>query len=227
MSEEAKTLKGLRYLEKLADAETAVVLFHGYGASMADLRGLGDYLPHKVDWYFPDGPLAVDLGFMMEGRAWFPIDMAEVESAMATGSYREFEDKVPPHFEQSRQMTLEFLSKLRPKYKRLIVGGFSQGAMLASHIFSPAQADGLVVFSGVLVDKASLTEGLQDGSGVEFLQTHGKRDPLLEFRQGQSLFNFLCENGHKGNFVEFDGAHEIPQSALEAFSEYLKKFTRP
>lgn len=220
---EPKSIKNLSYLDNLNSSDTAVVLFHGYGASMSDLYGLSQYIPEKLDWYFPNGPIPVALGFMMEGRAWFPIDMRELEAAIASGSHRAFEDKAPEEFKRSQEMALEFLQELRPKYKKLIIGGFSQGAMLASHTFGQAQADGLALFSGTLIDKASLVEKLKSSSPISFMQCHGKSDPVLGFDQAKNLFELLEENNMSGDFLEFQGAHEIPQSALEKFASYIQK----
>lgn len=223
MDNKIKTFKNLQYLENLNGSDTAVVLFHGYGASMRDLYGISDYLSADADWFFPDGPISVPLGFMMEGRAWFPIDMRELEAAMASGEFRRFEDKSSAEFDRSQEMVLEFLASLRQKYKKLVIGGFSQGAMLASHVFAQAKADGLALFSGTLIDKAKLEPKLSDVSGMEFLQSHGSADALLEFGQARNLFSLLEDKGMKGEFIPFEGGHEIPEKVLVKFAQYLIK----
>lgn len=217
-----KKIANLNCLENLKGSSTAIVLFHGYGASMSDLYGISQYLSADVDWYFPDGPIAVPLGFMMEGRAWFPIDMAELEAAMQSGSHRKFADKSSEDFDESQKLAIEVLKELRGKYDKLIVGGFSQGAMLASHVFSKVKADGLVLFSATLIDKNSLVEKLKDTPKIEFIQSHGHSDPLLSFEQAKDLFNLLEENGLKGEFIEFSGGHEIPENVLSGFIQYLE-----
>lgn len=228
MNKQVKNLKGLRYLDDLNSSDTAIVLFHGYGAGMADLYGISNYAGLDVDWYFPDGPVSIPMGYMMEGRAWFPIDMAELERAMSTGSHRRFDDKRHDEFDRSQALALEFLRELRGKYKKLIVGGFSQGAMLASHVFSDANADGLVLFSGTLIDKNKLLEKLEKSrSKIGFLQSHGKGDPLLEFAQARDLFSVLEESGLKGEFVEFSGGHEIPENVLRKFASFVEGIKRP
>ncbi|MCO4756250.1 MAG: dienelactone hydrolase family protein [Bacteriovoracaceae bacterium] len=216
-----KKIKNLEYLDNLQNSKTAVVLFHGYGASMQDLYGLSDYVGGEVDWYFPNGPIAVALGYMMEGRAWFPIDMRELEIAMSSGTHRSFKDKRSDEFDKSQEMALEFLQELRPKYDKLIIGGFSQGAMLASHVFSKADVDGLALFSGTLIDEQSLRAKIDNAKCSTFFQAHGKQDPVLSFGQAKDLYNVLDEKKLKGHFVEFDGGHEIPESALQGFKKYL------
>lgn len=205
-------------------SDTAVVLFHGYGASMSDLYGIGEALgPHfSADWFFPNGPISVPLGFMMEGRAWFPINMAELEEAMNSGQHRKFSDKSSEEFDHSQKLAVDFLKELSKKYSKLIIGGFSQGAMLASHVFSAVNTHGLALFSGTLIDKESLLEKIGDGAKLQFFQSHGTSDPLLEYSQAQDLYKVLKDKGLKGDFVTFEGGHEIPPEALRGFLKMLK-----
>ena len=70
----------------------------------------------------------------MEGRAWFNIDMAELEQAMRTGSHRAFEDKNPEEFQKALPLVKTFINNLSKDYDEVIIGGFSQGAMISSHL---------------------------------------------------------------------------------------------
>lgn len=206
------------------NSDTAIVLFHGYGASMRDLYGIGEALKNHVsaDWFFPDGPISVPLGPMMEGRAWFPIDMAELETAMHMGEHRKFSDKSSKEFDQSQKLAIEFLKEISTKYEKLIIGGFSQGAMLASHVFCAVNTCALALFSGTLIDKPSLETKLVEANEIKFFQSHGASDPLLEYSQARDLFNLLEAKGLKGEFVSFEGGHEIPPAALEGFLKLYK-----
>src|SRR6185436_178336 len=67
-----------------------VVLLHGYGAPGTDLVGLWRELrvPREVRFAFPEAPLALDLGMPgFEGRAWWNLDLPELERAFATGRH--------------------------------------------------------------------------------------------------------------------------------------------
>ena len=220
-------LKNLEYLENIKGENCAVVLFHGYGASMQDLYGISNYSQAEYDWYFPNGPISVPLGFMMEGRAWFPIDMQELEKAMSTGTHRSFREKRSDEFDRSKEFALEFLEELRPRYDKLVIGGFSQGAMLASHTFSQAKADGLALLSGTLIDESSLKEVITSPKCESFFQSHGKSDPVLSFQQARDLYDLLVEKNLKGEFIEFNGAHEIPESVLIGLDRYLSDIKQP
>ena len=191
---------------------------------MRDLYGIGEALKGHVsaDWFFPDGPISVPLGFMMEGRAWFPINMAELETAMNNGDHRKFADKSSEEFDHSQELAVEFLKEVSAHYSKLIIGGFSQGAMLASHVFTEVETDALALFSGTLMDKESLSSKLSSTKEIRFFQSHGSADPLLEFSQAQDLHQFLESKGLKGEFISFEGGHEIPPAALEGFLRLIK-----
>ncbi|WP_281646995.1 hypothetical protein [Parendozoicomonas sp. Alg238-R29] len=207
----------LQFLENRSQegSKTCVILFHGYGASMADLYGISDYLdPEKsCDWFFPDGWLTAEGG----GRAWFPIDMAEFQMAMMTGTPRNLKDKNSEEFQKSIELGKQFIERLLPEYDNAIVGGFSQGAMIGSHI-APQLSDrikGLWLFSGNLIAETALDSLLNTSRPLALLQSHGRQDPVLGFEYGHSLYKKLLDNGYSGEFVAFDGQHEIPPVVLE------------
>jgi phospholipase/carboxylesterase len=177
----------LDYLKKNNGSNKAIFMLHGYGASMNDLYGLADVITtnEKYDWIFPNAPLSVDLGMAMQGRAWFPIDMQELERAMMSGSHRNFEDKCPDEFKTSIDLAKVFIDSISKDYDEIIIGGFSQGAMVSSHLcsFGFEKLKGLILFSGTLIAKDMLLDGLEGKKPVPFFQSHGKQDPVLNFAE--------------------------------------------
>jgi phospholipase/carboxylesterase len=84
-------IDGLEFIHVENDPKKpAVMLLHGYGASMDDLFPLFEYLAKDWNWFFPNAPLEVPIGPMMSGRAWFPIDMEALNAAMMSGQHRDF-----------------------------------------------------------------------------------------------------------------------------------------
>ena len=221
---------GLEFLRKNCNSKKAIILFHGYGASMRDLFGLSEMLttPQTTDWIFPDGPLSVPLGPMMEGRAWFPIDMQELEMAMQKGEYRNFEDKCPPAFLSSLELAKKFLRSIALQYDEIIIGGFSQGAMLCVHLLGEgveqSKVKGALLYSTTLLAREKLLKDLTQVSPVPFLQSHGKQDPLLDYNVAMNLFELLKLYRFEGEFVGFAGQHEIPQLVINKTQEFLKKY---
>lgn len=208
------------YLPGSTDA--AVVMLHGYGADMNDLAPLRDYLdPQGLwHWYFPNGPVRVPFGGMWEGRAWFPIDMAELERAMQENRHRHFADKRPPEFVASLDVIAAELVELRQRHPSIVLGGFSQGAMMASHLAARVGATALVILSGTLIDRAGL-EASPPTAAVPFFQSHGDSDPLLSLAQAKDLYQVLEQKGWSGLWAPFRGGHEIPAPILKTLSHFL------
>jgi phospholipase/carboxylesterase len=217
----------LNYLKVAGEnAKTAIIMIHGYGASMHDLYGLSEVIetPFACDWYFPDGHVAVPLGFMMEGRAWFPIDMAELEKHMMSGTFRSFADKCPQEFLDALAKMETFVLNVTKEYDHVILGGFSQGAMLATHVGSRLKkVDALMLFSGTLIANEILDNALAKSKAKPFIQSHGKSDPLLNYADAKKLFELLKLHGFNGEFVPFQGAHEIPMPVIAKVNDFIKE----
>ena len=220
---------GLEYLSNNFQSKKAVILFHGYGASMRDLFGLSEVIKvaDPVDWIFPDGPISVALGMFMEGRAWFPIDMRELEMAMMRGEFRNFEDKCPQEFLDSLELARKFVTAMMENYAEVIIGGFSQGAMITSHLLTQnldsKKVKGFILYSATLLAKEQLINGLEGKEAKPFLQSHGKQDQVLDYNAAMKLFELLKLNRYEGEFITFEGAHEIPMNVINGTSEFLKK----
>ena len=202
----------------------AVVLFHGYGADMNDLAPLHQYLDPQGEWhwYFPNGQLRLDFG----GRAWFPINMAELERAMQLGTHRDFSGAASPEFGVAIEVMESFLKEISAQHPQLVIGGFSQGAMGASHLAARKNIalKGLVLLSSTLVDRAALENyPTQD---LPFFQSHGDSDPLLGAKAAQNLFDVLSAKGLEGIWTPFRGGHEIPMPVLNGLRSFLDKILK-
>lgn len=203
-----------------------VVLFHGFGADFSDLAPLADFLDPdgEFTWIFPNGPQVVDIGYAMTGRAWFPISMAELEKSMATGVPRDY----APIGDRPDAALLgdlrEFVKDLTQQYDGLILGGFSQGGMIASHLLGAAGSSlkGAFLMSTVLLNQKLLEESLSGVAPVPYFQSHGSQDGILHVKYGQSLYQFLKQKGFKGQWIEFAGGHEIPVNVLAKGQTFLK-----
>jgi phospholipase/carboxylesterase len=207
----------------------AVILIHGYGANYQDLASLSAEIAPEDDWnwYFPNGHLEIPLGFMMTGRAWFPIDMEAFERAQREGTFRIFKNIRPEGFDEAMTRLENSVTEICQKHKTVILGGFSQGAMIASHLGLKMgdKIKGLLLFSANFVDENSMKEIVKGSEGKPFFQSHGTQDPILNILGGKELYEFLIENGLKGDFYDFQGGHGIDMGSLEGAKKLLTQFT--
>lgn len=214
----------LEFLKVDNNSPKAVFMLHGYGASMNDLYGLAGLIDKdkKYNWYFPNGHVVINLGYHMQGRAWFPIDMQALEQAMMAGTFRNFKDLTPPGMQEAIIVLKEFIQPIANDYDEVILGGFSQGAMLTSHLCSEIdKVKAALLFSGVLVAQDELIKKLDHSPAFPFFQSHGKSDPVLNYAEATQLFELLKLYRWRGDFIGFDGAHEIPMNVIEKASRFL------
>lgn len=224
MTEILSSNNKINYILNSNSSKKAIFIFHGYGASMNDLSGLAPYLDpdKKYDWYFPNGHLGVDIGMHMQGRAWFPINMEDLQKAMMQGGHRTFADKNPEGLELALKISYEFIDEFSKKYDEIIIGGFSQGSMVTSHLLNRFNnLKGFICLSGTLLASDKLEESLKKSNPISFFQSHGKDDPVLEYKQAMDLFEFLKLMRLQGEFVSFDGGHEIPLNVIEKCKKYI------
>lgn len=200
-----------------------MVLFHGYGADAADLAGLAREIPleRSVRWIFPEAPLELDFG----GRAWFPIDVQELERAQRFGKAVDWSAAEPKGLAEAHQAAGEFLMSLGVPLNRLVLGGFSQGAMLATDLTlsAPEAPLGLVILSGNLIKEKVWRESAPRRAGLPFFQSHGIADPILGFQGAKRLESLLQEGGLEGRLLAFEGGHSIPPEAAESLGRFLQE----
>lgn len=218
MFEKVGQLKCLKREGELSNRVT--VLLHGFGADASDLAPLADVIDPDGRWtfYFPNAPLEVPIGPGWTGRGWFPISLRDLEAGV------DFTQIRPPGLDLSRKLISELIFHLNPE--KLILGGFSQGAMVATDLamHEPGVVDGLILYSGVLLDQPGWSRLVTGLKGKRFIQSHGTADQVLPFSAGQRLYELLKSGGAEGSLVSFPGAHEIPMPVLKKTQEFFNSF---
>jgi phospholipase/carboxylesterase len=211
-------------LQFAGSTSRAIILLHGYGADMHDLSSLREWLDpeQRWHWYFPNGPLRIPMGGYGEGRAWFPIDLAALEEAMRRGTTRDFSGDSSREFLQAVEGAEAFCQQIKDQHAELIIGGFSQGAMVTSHVAARDNVSlkGLVLLSGNLVDLKTLEASTPPV--IPFFQSHGQQDAVLGFTHAEALHALLVKKGLKGTWVPFRGGHEIPLPVLQGLKSFLE-----
>ena len=131
---------------------------------------------------------------------------------------------IPPELDSTLGQLELFLLDIMKKHKRLILGGFSQGAMCASHLAMKDSfaVDGLILLSGNLLADAKFPAAAR---GVPFYQAHGTRDPILDLDGARALERKLQGLNFQGKLSTFNGGHEIPPSVVKEVGTFLDQFT--
>ena len=202
-----------------------VVLLHGFGAPGDDLVPLAGQLavPSGTRFVFPEAPLKLPPEFG-PGRAWWMIDMMRLQMAMMTGQMRDLTNEVPAGLPAARQKMVALLAALQAEMgmrpDQLVIGGFSQGAMLASDVSlrSEQKPAGLAIMSGTYLAADEWRAHMDGFEDVPVLMSHGRDDPLLPFAVAEQLRNDLVAAGAAVTWVPFDGGHGIAPSVLRGLA---------
>lgn len=168
------TLRGSSYPPAAGGPPNAlVVLLHGWGADGDDLMGLAAAwsrkLPH-ARFVTPNGPYPCDQNPM--GRQWFSFRDSAPERISAEAA-------------QARAIIDAYLDgelgRLALGEDRLVIAGFSQGAMMALHVAlrRPRACAAVVSYSGALI--ADETLGQEITARPPVFLAHGDADQVVPF----------------------------------------------
>ncbi len=200
-------------------ATSLVVFLHGYGADGADLLGLADVLaPHLPGAAFvaPDAPeRCVGGGF---GYQWFPIPWLDGSPQAAADAGLAASVKDLNGFLDAR------LTDERLTPDRMVLIGFSQGAMMSLHVAPrrDAAVAGVVAISGRLLRPEALATEAQVKPPV--LLIHGDQDPVVPFTDMAKAGDALVAAGFPtyGHVMQGTG-HGIAPDGLGVALQFLKE----
>jgi phospholipase/carboxylesterase len=172
------------------------MLLHGRGADEHDLAPLLDLLDpaRRLVGVTPGGPLQLPPG----GRHWYVVPRVG------------FPD--PDTFAASYGMLERELPALTGvPWERTILGGFSQGTVMAYALAlgagRPTPA-GVVALSGFLPTVEGWTADL-DRPGLEVFVAHGRRDPVISVEFARDARARLEAAGVPVAYHEGEGAHHL------------------
>lgn len=211
-------------------AHGLVVLLHGFGAPGDDLVQLADYMdvPPTVGFAFPEAPLVLG-GAYGNARAWWMIDLSRFEQAATPGSLPDRMNEIPDGLATAREAVLGMLDALKAHTgvadDRVVLGGFSQGAMLSLDVVLQSDRGfaGVVLMSGTLIASSLWAPRMAARAGLPVMMSHGTSDPLLPFAVAETLRDQLRAAGLDVAWVPFNAGHTIPPAVLKAASALIVK----
>lgn len=208
----------------VGEGSITVVLLHGFGAPGDDLVALAQFIKApNTRFVFPAAPIELG-GLYGDARAWWHLDLAKLESDLRTGAIRDRRNEVPDGLESARDKVSALIDELKVDNAKLILGGFSQGAMLSLDValhrkVAPA---GLALMSGTLLAETLWESKFGNLSGVPIVMSHGMGDPLLPFAISEHLRDRLVAAGANVTWLPFRGGHEIPPPVLDAVAKLIR-----
>lgn len=215
-------------------APTLVVLCHGYGANRHDLTDVARAATAgaaHVDFLLPDAPLMLEHVGSREARAWWELDIAYLQRRQQAGpeGLRALQQQtfagLPAARRALRQCVEAALQRGNLSLDRVVLAGFSQGAMLVTDLALSLEEPpaALCVLSGTLIDSVRWQRLAAARTGLRVLQSHGRSDPVLPFAGAEALRQLFEAAGVAVHFIASDGGHTVAPAAIGALHREIAR----
>jgi len=205
---------GLRALERPAAAqpEGALVLLHGRGADEHDLFPLLDLLDpeRRLLGIAPRGPLTLPPG----GAHWYRLGGIPTPD--------------PATFHATFAQVAAFLDELPVPIDRIVLGGFSQGAVMAYSLGlgrGRSRPVAIVALSGFVPRVARFSLDLDDLDGFPIAIAHGSYDPVIPTGFGHEARDLLVSAGAEVIYRETPTTHTIDPAIIPELAAFVRKAT--
>lgn len=205
------------------DRPPTLVLLHGYGSRAEEWLQFEDVIkvPNDGRLVFLQGPLR---GPVSGSRGWWWLN---IEGHIPEGQQLpDFSAANPAGIKVASRLVRDYLETIQGP---IVLGGFSQGAMLSGEIaFQTDQPlAGLVLLGGTPVNEAGWMEHVAKRHDLPIFIAHGRRDGVLPFAIAERFAHRLKAAGLNVTWVPFDGGHDIPRAVIADMNAFLGTVALP
>lgn len=197
----------------------AVVLLHGFGASMRDLVGLAPGIDQSGYLYlFPNAPIRMQFEYGMTGYAWTPSGGQPGGEEAATRA----EELLAGFFDET-------MERHGITEGGMVMGGFSQGGTMTYRfgLRRPEMFAGLVILSGRVTSPEILADNLPEHRNQPIFVAHGTQDAVTGVEAARESRDFLTTQGYSPQYREYNMAHEISQDVMSDLVPWLHNVMPP
>lgn len=204
-----------------ADADSAVIVLHGLGASGDDFVPIVPMLGlPRTRFLFPQAPsrpVTINGGWVMP--AWYDI------KTLGRGPDREEERDIRDAAARLEALLRHERDRGVPS-SRIVLAGFSQGGAMALHVAwrYPERLAGAVVLSGYPVLAATFAdEASAANADLPWFVGHGRRDDVVPYRSGERVRDLLVAGGRPVTFRAYDVAHNVDPDEIRDIAAWLRE----
>jgi len=153
--------------------------------------------------------------YSMGGFAWFALHWDENGIRVD-----------PSEILRSLDVLTEELELLKAEFSptRMILGGFSQGAIMTvgASLWRPDLVDAAMSLSGRFIPEL-VAAAAPGASKVKFLIQHGLYDQVLPVTGSEELYNALIALGIEAEYREYPMGHEVSWTSLKDAGAWLDR----
>jgi len=183
--------------------DAAVIWLHGLGADGHDFEAIIPQLGlhnHAIRFIFPHAPamaVTVNGGYIMP--AWYDILSKEIDAEIDHAGINRAASAVQLLIER------ELMRGINPK--RVIIAGFSQGAVVALHfgLHHPTSIGGIIALSGYL----PFSPPNASSNAPAIFLGHGINDSIVPFALGDNSQRQLHAAGYKVTWHSWPMEHSV------------------
>ncbi|CAN7526163.1 alpha/beta hydrolase [Acidovorax sp. LjRoot194] len=214
----------LTFLQRPAAATTPrpwlLVLMHGVGSNEQDLFGLAPHIPERFHVLSLRAPFRMGPG----SHAWFDFSI-EPNGERTINEAQEA---------QSRALVAKAIASAAEQLgippERVVVGGFSQGGIMALSLLltQPALMQAAMVWHSRLLAQVLPLAAPPDAlRGKQLWLSHGTHDNVIPLAHAQAIAQHMGPLPVAVTYREFPGAHEIRPAELSATVTWLDSLAGP
>lgn len=200
-----------------------VIWLHGLGADGNDfvpvIPELGLTKTMSLRFVFPNAPMravTINNGYIM--RAWYDIVSMNINSHADQAG---IEQSV-----QQLQQLIENEINLGTPSEKIILAGFSQGALIAltTGLSYAKRLGGIMALSGYLPNP---DDALQNASAanknIPIFLGHGTDDTIVPFFLGEQLHRAMQKNGAQVSWHSYQMGHSVCMEEIKDIAEWLTR----
>ena len=192
------------------NVDIAIIALHGYGSNPFNMIELLKVLNiDKADCFFPPGNISPfpndDLS-----KAWFSIP---------------FTSNLNKEIVISREIILSKLKSIVNSYDKIVLLGFSQGAMMCLDIMVNISkpVSGVICLSGLNINIDNNINIDKAYKKTPIFVGHGINDEIIDMESSKTSFEFITKKGFKIDWNEYNMAHEVVEKELEDIRSFFER----
>lgn len=195
-----------------------LVLMHGVGSNEQDLFGLAPYVPAPFHVLSLRAPFVLGPGSF----AWFEFDVRPDGSRAIDG-----EQELASRTLLAQEIAAH-AERLAVPAARVLVGGFSQGGIMALSLLltQPALMGGaFALHSRLLPEVLPLAAPAAELDGKRLWVSHGQQDMVIPLAQAQRIREHFAALPVTLAGADFPGGHELRPAELQQWVGWLQDQT--